>query len=296
MLPTPVSGCEQEGIGKSATRDDGSYAGEIGKDRRPCLDCTRANGYDAFVYHRSVSGRDGHNGAREWVRETVRVRGVGGALRYYVAGAFELLRDLTPGRRRSRYGDIDYDFDHGVDTTWATVKLRTRIRELLSGGQYQPSEPELFQQILRTLPVKPDGFTFIDLGSGKGRTLLMASDFAFQRIIGVELLDELEAIAKQNIARYRCEQQKCFAIESQAGDAREFEFPTEPSVLYLFNPFPEHVLRHVLANLRESLQEAPRPAFVVYHNLVHERTVLENAWLQAVYRSTQFAIYRAMRP
>ena len=76
-----------------------------------------------------------------------------GALRYYAVGGFELLRDLTPNRRRSRYGDIDFDFDNGVDTTWATVSLRTRIRELLSGGQYQPSEPELFHEILRAVPV-----------------------------------------------------------------------------------------------------------------------------------------------
>ena len=212
----------------------------------------------AFVYHRTVnaSKKDGGRkvaGAGAWVRETVRTRGALGALRYYALGTFELLRDLTPGRRRSRYGDIDYDFEHGVDTTWATVSLQTRFRELLSGGQYQPSEPELFRQILRALPAKPDGFTFIDLGSGKGRTLLMASDFAFQRIIGVELLTELDAIAKQNIARYHGDQQKCFAIESQAQDAREFVFPAEPMVLYLFNPFPEHVLRVVLANLRDSL-------------------------------------------
>ena len=229
------------------------------------------------------------------MRETVRVRGASGALRYYGAGIFELLRDLTPERRRSRYGDIDYDFDHGVDTTWATVSLRTRIRELLSGGQYQPSEPELFREILSALPVKPGGFTFVDLGSGKGRTLLLASDFGFQKIIGVELLAELDAIAKQNIARYHGEQQKCFAIESQAGDARAFAFPPEPTVVYLFNPFPEHVLQTVLANLRRSLQESPRQAFVIYHNLVHERAFTESAWLQAIYRTTQFAIYRAVR-
>jgi len=215
-------------------------------------------------------------------------------MRYYAAGTIALLRDLTPTRRRSRYGDIDYDFDHGMDTTWATVSLRTRIRELLAGGQYQPSEPELFHQILRALPVKPDGFTFIDLGSGKGRALLMASDYAFQSIIGLELLDELDAIAKQNIARYHCDQQKCFALESHAGDARDFAFPPEPTVVYLFNPFPDHVLRRVLANLQESLKASPRPVFVIYHNLAHERVFVECSWLQAIYRTTQFTIYRAI--
>jgi SAM-dependent methyltransferase len=245
-----------------------------------------------LVYHRRVSAQQQASGALRWIREAVRVRGVLGALRYYCAGTFELLRDLTPERRRSRYGDIDYDFDHGVDTTWATVPLRTRIRELLSGGQYQPSGPELFHEILRAVPVKIDGFTFIDLGSGKGRTLLMASDYPFRRIIGVELLEELDAIARENIARYRGENQKCFALESHAGDAREFQFPAEPTVLYLFNPFPEHVLRTVLSNLQGSLKASPREVAVIYHNLIHERVFSGCEWLRPVVRTSQFAIYR----
>jgi len=228
-----------------------------------------------------------------WIRETFRSRGVLGGLTFYFGGLVEMLRDLTPGRRRSRYGDIDYDFDHGVDTTWATIALRTRFRELLSGGQYQPSEPGLFHQILRALPIAADGFTFIDLGSGKGRTLLMASDYPFRRIVGLELLAEFEAIARRNISRYHGEQQKCFALESQQGDAREFVFPDEPIVLYLFNPFPEHVLREVLANLSSSLRASPRTVFVIYHNLVHERVFVESEWLKAEYRTPQFAIYRS---
>ena len=137
----------------------------------------------------------------------MRSRGLLGALRYFAVESLELVQDLSPTRRRSRYGDIDYDFDHGVDTTWATVTLRTRIRELLSGARYQPSEPSLFHQILQSVPVTPDGFTFIDLGSGKGRTLLMASAYPFRRIVGLELLAELNAIACQNIARYHDDRQ-----------------------------------------------------------------------------------------
>ena len=246
-----------------------------------------------LVYHRRVSDQQQAGGPLRWVREAVRVRGVLGALRYYCAGTFELLRDLTPERKRSRYGDIDYDFDHGVDTTWAAIPLRTRLREMLSGGQYQPSEPELFHEILLAVPVEFEGFTFIDLGSGKGRTLLMASDYPFRRIIGVELLAELDAVARENIARYRSENQKCFALESHAGDARDFQFPAEPTVLYLFNPFSEHVLRTVLGNLHESLKASPREVVVIYHNLIYERVFAGSDWLQPVRRTSQFAIYRA---
>ncbi len=228
-----------------------------------------------------------------WVADVIRHRGILGAVGYYGGAALEFLRDLTPQRRRSRYGDTDYDFDHNVDTTWATVSLRTRLRELISGAQYQASEPGLFHEILRALPVSPEGFTFIDLGSGKGRPLLLASDYAFQRIIGVELLDELHQIAKQNIAGYHSEQQKCFNVEAYCGDARVFQFPLEPSVLYLFNPFPDYVLQIVLENLRASVASHPREIYVVYHNLVHEDLFKSRPWFKEMHRTHQFAIYRA---
>ncbi len=232
--------------------------------------------------------------ALSWLRDSFHNRGVAGSVRYYAREFADLVRDLTPARRKSRYGDIDFDFEHNVDTTWATVSLRTRIREWLSGGQYQPSEPALFSEIIEALPVATNGFTFIDLGSGKGRTLLMACSYPFQRIIGVELLEELNAIALQNIAGYHDQQQKCFAIESHAGDARRFEFPAEPTLLYLFNPFPRHVWREMLANLHASLIAAPRPVYLIYHNAVHEDILASQNWLHEVRRTHQFVMYEAI--
>jgi SAM-dependent methyltransferase len=253
-----------------------------------------APNYYLPVAERRPQPNHNSSGALAWISDTFRSRGLFGAVRWYAASAVELLRDLTPARRKSRYGDIDYDFEHGVDTTWANVSLRTRLRELLSGGQYQPSEPALFHEILNSMPVAVDGFTFIDLGSGKGRTLLMASEYPFRRIIGVELLVELNQIAQQNIARYRSQQgQKCCAIESHPGDARAFEFPREALVLYLFNPFPEHVLREVLANLHRSVTILPREVYVIYHNLVHENVFADQEWLCPVQRTHQFAIFGA---
>jgi hypothetical protein len=249
-----------------------------------------------MLYYPEVPERAPHSDGDKvtgWIREAIREHGFFGAARSYASGFLELLRDLTPTRRKSRYGDIDYDFDNRVDTTWATVSLRTRLREWLRGVQYQASEPELFRQILESLPVAADGFTFIDLGSGKGRTLLMASSYPFRRIVGVELLDELNAIAIENIARFKSDAQMCFDLESRSGDARDFEFPAEPTVLYLFNPFPEHVLREVLTNLQQSLLASSRPVYVIYHNLIHEAAFAEQKWLREVHRTHQFAVYEA---
>ena len=98
MLPTPFGGDWRGVFGESATLIDGIRGWPVGS-RQPCCELyTRIGGRSdpaPFVYHRNVSSPDNKPGARwDWVREAVRVRGVLGALRYYAAGSFELLRDL----------------------------------------------------------------------------------------------------------------------------------------------------------------------------------------------------------
>ena len=65
-------------------------------------------------------------------------------------------------------------------------------------------------------------------------------------------------------------------------------------MLYLFNPFPEHVLREVLANLERSVLFSPREVYVIYHNLIFENVFAAERWLQPIHRTHQFAIYQAL--
>jgi hypothetical protein len=100
------------------------------------------------------------------------------------------LRDSTPHRRRLRYGDADYDWEHRVNTTSAVVGWRERMLGAFH-SPYQPTEPELFYEMIEALRARTvidfRDFVFVDLGSCKGRTLLMTSDYPFKRIVGVEL-------------------------------------------------------------------------------------------------------------
>jgi hypothetical protein len=134
-------------------------------------------------------------------------------------------------------------------------------------------------------------FIFIDLGSGKGRTLLMASDYPFRRIVGVELLPALHQAAQENLSDYRSDSQKCFALESICGDATEFPFPDEPTVLYLFNPFPESGLTSMMVNLEKSLRQHPRPVYVLYHNPLLEHILSKSAGLRRLRATHQYAVY-----
>jgi SAM-dependent methyltransferase len=234
------------------------------------------------------------SGLRLWLSDNLQERGVLGSLAEVFRQAFFLARDYTPARRRLRYGDLDYDFEHaGVDTTWANIDLRTRLLEIFSRGQYQGSEPQLFHEILQQVTEDVKGFTFIDMGSGKGRALLMASEYPFAKVIGVEIIPELHETTVRNIAKFSGGARRCPDINSWCGDAREFEFPPEPSVVYFFNPFPEDVLRNVLVRLERSVRMHPRKLWVIYHNLVYPQQFDSQNWLEKVTSTHQYAIYRS---
>jgi hypothetical protein len=85
----------------------------------------------------------------------------------------------------------------------------------IDGHDYFPIEPDRFQRVLESFDIALEGLTFIDFGSGKGRTLLMASEYPFRQIIGLEFSPELHRIAESNITRYFSPTQKCRKIRSQ---------------------------------------------------------------------------------
>ena len=147
--------------------------------------------------------------------------------------------------------------------------------------------------MLPTLAIDFTGFVFVDLGSGKGRTLLMAAEYPFRRIVGVELLPALHRVAQENLRKYTSATQKCFVLEAVCGDACEFEFPAEPTVLYLFNPLPEAGLAAVIENLERSLDAHPRKVFVLYHNPLLERVLARCGWLQKTQGTHQYAVYES---
>ena len=215
----------------------------------------------------------------------------------FLAACWEFVRDSTPARRRSCFGDADYDWDYRVNTTSGAVGWRERLLGIFH-SPYQPTENALFHEMIDALAQHTSldfaKFTFVDLGSGKGRALLMASDYPFGRIVGVELLPALHQIAEQNLTRYHSDSQKCFALESVCADATTFPLPAGPLVVYLFNPFPESGLRRAMANFGRDLDRTPRPAYVLYHNPQLETVLLDSGRFTKIAATHQYSIFAAI--
>jgi SAM-dependent methyltransferase len=178
-----------------------------------------------------------------------------------------------------------------VNTTSAAVGWRNRLLGVLH-SPYQPTEPVLLQEMVGSLDIDKSHYTFLDLGSGKGRTLLMASEYPFRRVLGVELLPDLNQIAQENIREFKSDQRKCEVVESVCQDARGFEFPKEPLLIYLFNPFLESGLAQVVGNLEQSLQASPRPIIILYHNPLLANVLDASVAFNKTNGTHQYSVYR----
>ena len=178
----------------------------------------------------------------------------------------------------------EWDRKHGVETAGIVQLggLRIESPNRDDGERYQGSNPVRFRELINALPVNLTEYTFVDFGSGKGRALLLASEFPFKRVIGVEFSPELNDCARQNLRRFPAEVQRCRDIELVTGDVIDYELPLDPCVLYFYNPFGEFVLRRVLDNVRASAERCPRPMFLVFVGAFPRQPVMEEATLVPV--------------
>jgi SAM-dependent methyltransferase len=167
---------------------------------------------------------------------------------------------------RSAFARADaFDRARGTDTSrekrlWG---LKVNSSNLIEGGHYQTCDPAFIENTLRSLRIDFSAFTFLDLGCGKGRPLMIAAMLGFRRVLGVDFCPELCVIARKNLQMARLAGDVLYA------DVCEIQIPDGAVVIYLYNPFGPKVMRRVCENLNASLRSKPRPCFILYINPLH---------------------------
>lgn len=166
--------------------------------------------------------------------------------------------------------------------------------------------------VFRRLRIDPNRYTFVDLGSGKGRVVIRAAMQQFQRVEGVELSPILHQAAVENVDRAKAN--ATLALRSPVivhnEDALEYEIPRTPLVLFFFNSFERVVLIKFIERLEQSLREHPRDCYFIYVNprnadclkapalmrrlptsrLTHWMVRLLSPWPMAIYRTSPPAL------
>lgn len=211
------------------------------------------------------------------------VRRIAGRLTWEVS---HRLKPKPEWLKKKERVDREFDASYGVDTGGYTylrsLKISSPNRQ--NGHSHIAADPEEFAAAIAALDVDLSRFTFIDLGSGKGRALMLASEYPFECIIGVEFAESLVEIARRNIKDSR--------IETLYADVTEYELPPVPTILFLYNPFGEAIMDVVAQRTAASLVKSPRELLVLYLN-----PFFEGSWLKAgfeqIHRGEHFAIFTA---
>jgi SAM-dependent methyltransferase len=124
----------------------------------------------------------------------------------------------------------------------------------------------------RTAPQPIEKTVFLDVGAGKGRAMLLASQFPFLRVEGVELNADLAAIANANISLWHRDLQAnaLSPFTLHHADATTHPLPNEPTLAFLFHPFELPILRRFLRHVESSISNNPRPFDLLYVNAEHD--------------------------
>jgi SAM-dependent methyltransferase len=202
------------------------------------------------------------------LRWSLAQRGLAGTVR--VAFERSQRNDATSETKPSVH---PFDLRYGVDTSGLIGggELRSGHRNDVFNTAYYGMAPSRFRQVMSDW-LSDDShaavgdYSFIDLGCGKGRAVMMASEFPFRQVIGVELNAPLAKIAKENIAAWTAAGRKVCPVEIVCQDATEFVFPDGACLLYLFNPFAAPVVERLIDGLEAEFAARPGRMDLIYFN------------------------------
>jgi hypothetical protein len=189
---------------------------------------------------------------------------------------------------------IRFDNKHGTNTAGYIGFQKLNQIDLVNrdnGHGYQGASKWIVKRSVNSLPINHDDYVFIDFGSGKGWVLLLASNFPFKKIIGIEISAMLHQVAEKNVLAYKGEKRKCNNIESLCMNVLDFDLPKEPLVCFLFNPFPKEVIRSLLDKIEKSLLESPRPVWIIYENPAF-RSVLDKCQFSKLRARMKFPLIK----
>jgi len=132
------------------------------------------------------------------------------------------------------------------------------------GHLYQPSSSVLFEKAMNLLPFNFSNSVFLDIGSGKGRALILAAEAGFKKVIGVEYANELNDMARANIETVKDRFSKTEFRVVQC-DALTYSIAEEVDVIYLFNPFDERATLALAKQLKPVFAQKKRIDLIYVH-------------------------------
>lgn len=195
------------------------------------------------------------------------------ALRGPLRTALDVVHRLTAYHPEN---DRSFDRRHGTDTTGRLEPATLGIADAERRDQaivYLGSPERVTRWMLDHVDVTPTSCTFVDLGCGKGRVVMVAAARPFRAVLGIDISADLTAIARRNVDHVR-PGLACRSVEIVTADVTTVDLPDGDLLLHFYHPFSTEVTRRVLERLNRARQAGRHPRVVVAY-LVYSGAVAE---------------------
>ena len=233
---------------------------------------------------------------RDKASDSLRRRGGLGSAIYLTRNCLRLARSL-----RFRIREVAYDREMSVETDRliAAGDLGLEQQKIVglavnaNGIAYQATPAWMLTNILKNLSISYPDYSFVDFGSGMGRAVLMAAEFPFRSVVGIEFSRELHCVAETNLRRSPAKRRRAASLELLCMDAAGYQLPDGNCIVYMFNPFREAVMKGVLATLERRQRSSASELYVIYLNPVLAHLLDAAPFLRRTTTSKFYSVYRS---
>jgi SAM-dependent methyltransferase len=205
-------------------------------------------------------------------------------------------REVSRVPNSERSGGRRFDREYGV-TTQAILFLGDLDPDDAGDAgahatHYEAVPVDDFRQLLAHVPADVIATsTFVDVGAGMGRALLLASEMPFNHVVGVEVSGGLYEVARENLERAQVSKRRCKDVQVVHADARIWNYPPGDLVVFLFNPFDATALQATIGSILD--RRNPGSTWVAYHTPVERTAIAGDARFELVAEERCGAVYRA---
>jgi hypothetical protein len=179
------------------------------------------------------------------------------------------------------YHEVKGEKKYGIRTTGydELIHLQKKGIDLSHSTIYMPVNYYMLEKMMNEINQFSHNKTFLDIGCGKGRAMVVAAHYGFTKISGIDISKEFLDDTRQNLLVVK-KKFPDLKFDVLLRDAFYCQIPTDISVVFIFNPFDEVIMSGVVNNILMSLEKEPRTIRVIYINPLYENLFLESGFVK----------------
>ncbi len=156
---------------------------------------------------------------------------------------------------------------------------------------YLPANYRLLEKVFKKINTCTHNGSFLNIGCGKGRAMMVAAHFGFTNIKGID-------IAEQFCEHARSEWKKKASIflntrlQIICTDASQYIIAPQIQTIFLYNPFQQPLIDLLITRIDESIRKNSRTIYLIYLNPLYKQRFI-NAGFKEIYKTNRFFFLKA---